>query len=89
MYTYFIEAHQIFSIYIPSLVNIFVSGIYLAVTCEVDIAVGCVVAYVCKYVWPVSFSLWLYDICLQPGNHICSIADFKYLYSDAESRASI
>ena len=34
----------------PHLVGIFVSGTYLVKTCEVRIAVGCILAYTCKTV---------------------------------------
>ena len=34
--------------YVPNLEGIFASCTYLAITCEVDIAVGCILAYVRK-----------------------------------------
>ena len=36
--------------YISNLVGVFVSGTYLAITFEVEIAVGYVLAYICKTV---------------------------------------
>ena len=43
-------AHQILGImaYRPNLVGIFVSGTYLAITCEIEAAVGFALAYICK-----------------------------------------
>ena len=32
----------------PNLVGIFVSGTYLTITCEVEVAIGCVLTYIYK-----------------------------------------
>ena len=61
--------------------GMFVAGTYMAITCEVDIAVACVVAHICKNVGSVCvfsiiavkiiFRMWqpyllvTYHICLQ------------------------
>ena len=36
--------------YLPNLMNTFVSGTYVAITCEVEVAVGCVLAKIYKIV---------------------------------------
>ena len=37
--------------YMLNLVGIFVSGTYSIITCEVEVAVGCVLVYICKKCW--------------------------------------
>ena len=41
--------------YMPYLVGIFVSGTYLAITCEVKVAVCCVLAYIYIYWFHICF----------------------------------
>ena len=43
----------------PSVVGIYVYGIHLAIPCEVAVAVGCVLAYICETVR--SFTHWDVD----------------------------
>ena len=42
--------YLVYIAYMPNSVGIFVSEAYLAVTCEVEDVVSCVLAYICKSV---------------------------------------
>ena len=68
--------------YEPSLGGIFISGIYLAIICEIKVAVGCVLAHVSKNVGSHTYKrCLLYDLYLECVNHICSAIYVKYVNS--------
>ena len=69
-----------------NLVGIFVSTIYLAITCEVCIAVGCVLEHMFKTVFLYAhLAYWQCDLPLQYGHHICLVIHAKFVYSDTGS----
>ena len=58
--------------YVTSLVGIFIYGTYLAITHHVELAVGCVLAYIGKLMGPhVHVACWLCKLYLQYGTHTC------------------
>ena len=60
--------------YMSTLVGIFLSGTYLAITCEVGIAVHCVMAHELKIVGSICpFNITALFLCMQCYNHICSV----------------
>ena len=70
--------------YMLNFLNIFLSDTSLAITCEVDISGGCVLAHVCKNdksVCPFSIMAVIYLKC---GIHICLVMYVKYVYIDTE-----
>ena len=53
----------------------------MASTFEVDITVGCVLAYICKYVVCISIQ-HIACVTLQCVSHMCSVTYVKYVNSD-------
>ena len=69
--------------YMLHLRGMFVVGTYMEITCEIDIAVGFVLAYVCRNVESVCpFSMVLFVSHLQCERHICLVIYVNYAYSD-------
>ena len=78
--------YLVFVAYMPNLVVIPVSSLYLAITCEAYVVVHCVLAQVCKYVGSMyPFSCWLCDLHLQYGSLISSVIYAKFVYSDTRN----
>ena len=75
IYTYIPHRYWGYIGYMPNLVGIFVSGTYLAKTHKVEVAVGCILAYVCKNVW---------SICLVSMSALSAILKMwqPYLFND-------
>ena len=40
--------HDQYLPFLPNMIGIFVSGMYLAITCELEVAVGCALVNLCK-----------------------------------------
>ena len=85
MHRHLLYIHAIylaFDAYVPNLVDISVCGTYLAVTGETEVAVGCVLVYICKkklgpHVHIVCILSGLYLEC---GSHIYSVIYVEYVH---------
>ena len=72
----------VYMAYVTNVVDIYVSGTCLAVTCEVDVAVACISVYFCKnvnFMCPFNMlAVWAVFVMWQ---HICSVIYVKHVYS--------
>ena len=72
-----------YMVYMPNVVDTFVSSTNLVITCEVGIVVGCVLTHVCKNIGSrCPFSMFAVLARFAMGSHICLVLYSKYVNSD-------
>ena len=61
------DMHIMYLAYISNLMHMFVSSTNFAITCEVEVAVGCFLAYICKtvrFIWHAYLFSYICQICV-------------------------